>query len=334
MLATTTRGLVASPLLMLVALLVLAATRGQAQSPTSEAAPVPGYSDQVSIEWVSVAVEATSQAGPHLRYEERDFVMEVDGQRVAIADFEGSGGPVGVLFLQDLSGSMGLAGRLAGSVELYLTLLERLGAGDELSLVAFANGDIDTRLRFDSDAASRQKAIDGWEAFGKTALHDAVSMIPELARASRRNKRGAVLVTDGTDNASVLTADQARAALATGSVPLFILELAPRVGAPSAKTADVLTTLSGLAQASGGALYSSEPHQAERLAEALLNRLRNQYRISFPTDPETPKRERHILVTVSNPNVSLSHRTHYYGSAPLSHKLDEVLPTLSGRNSP
>ncbi len=320
---------------ILIGLAVLAAapaSRAQEDPPASQ--PLRGYADEVSIEWVSVAIEAIARTGPHLRYDVDDFAVVVDGRPVVVADFEGSGGPVGVLFLQDLSGSMGLAGRLAGSVELYLRLLDRLDENDELSLVSFADGDIATRLTFDSEVGHRKTAIENWEAFGKTALHDAVAMVPELARASRRAKRGAVLVTDGTDNASVLNADQARAALANGSVPLFILELTPRTSAPSPKTAQVLTTLAGLAQASGGGLYSSEPRHAEHLAQALLNRLRNQYRVSFPTDPETPKRERRIEVTVAHPDVVVSHRTHYYGSAPLSHKLSEVLPALAESRSP
>ena len=341
---TTARSFRTTPAWIVLFSLSLGVDHVRAQRPPGEASsrseqsaaehPIGGYSDQVSIEWVSVAVEATSPAGPHLRYEAEDFVVTVDDRRVAIADFEGSGGPVGVLFLQDLSGSMGLGGRLAGSVELYLGLLKRLGPSDELSLVSFADGEVETHLVFDADVGLRKSAFKDWEAFGKTALHDAVARVPELARASRRSKRGAVLVTDGTDNASVLTAEQARAALATGSVPLFILELAPRAGAESAKTTEVLTTLAGLAQASGGALYSSEPYFAARLSDGLLNRLRNQYRISFPTDPETPKKARRIEVTVTNSDVLVSHRTHYYGSAPMSHRLDEVLPALSARSSP
>ena len=54
------------------------------------------------------------------------------------------------------------------------------------------------------------EAVATWEAYGTTALHDAIARLPEIAGAARFPRRAALLITDGVDNASSISAAEAR----------------------------------------------------------------------------------------------------------------------------
>src|SRR5690606_20830764 len=129
---------------------------------------------------------------------------------VSFQDFEQRGeAPWSLVFLQDMSGSME-GSRLDASREATLWFLEQAKPGDEFALATFASGLTSVDVPFTEDIAPVRESIGNWKPWGLTALHDAVSWLPDISSASRNVKRAAVLITDGTDNASRLTAAEAR----------------------------------------------------------------------------------------------------------------------------
>ena len=102
-----------------------------------------------------------------------------------------------MVFLQDLSGSMGVGGRLEASHEAIDYFLESARPGDEFALATFAGEDTNIDVPFTEDLAALRESVDSWEGYGKTALHDAVALLPRISNDSRNVKRAAVLITDG-----------------------------------------------------------------------------------------------------------------------------------------
>jgi Ca-activated chloride channel family protein len=162
-----------------------------------------------------------------------------------------------------------------------------------------------------------------WQGYGTTAIHDAVAWIPEIAMAGRHGKRAVVLITDGVDNASLLSPEEARELVRSARVPVFVIGL---VREPLADTAADLARggaatygelLQRLAHATGGRyLPLASPADAPAAARDLLDELRQQYVLAFPTAPG-PAAERRLEVSVKSTGATVYHRRAYFGGPPL-----------------
>ncbi len=130
-----------------------------------------------------------------------------------------------MVLLQDLSGSMGVGGRLEASREAVGYFFDRARPGDEFALATFASDSTDVDVPFTEDMGALRESVARWEAYGKTALHDAVGRLPEISGDSRNVKRAAILVTDGVDNASALSANEARELVRRAELPVYVLGL-------------------------------------------------------------------------------------------------------------
>src|SRR5262249_38121163 len=141
---------------------------------------------------------------------------------------------------------------------------------------------------FTEDQRPLRDMLARWEAYGRTGLHDAVSLLPQISGDSRNVKQAVVLITDGVDNASRIPPAQAREIGRRAQLPVYVLGL--QSGDPYAvsadgeklsRYADVLNLLS--AQTGGRYL---EVAGARGLAEActsIAEELRWQYVLGFET---------------------------------------------------
>jgi VWFA-related protein len=274
----------------------------------------PNFHDRLSIGYVLVPVVVRSGAGYVENLEVEDFVVSVDGKRVVIESFEeGPSAPVGVAFLQDLSGSMGTAGKL----ELSRTAIERFlhfrRPGDHFALASFANGHTRMAVAFTVEPAELFRAMRNWRAYGTTALHDAVSRLPEVTSGLESTKRAAILITDGVDNASHLTPTEARQRVREAELPVYVLglsvkELPPGID-PGQSYSDLLRRL---AKETGGAYFSlPDPRLLPRTAAAILRELRHQYVLGFSTSGNEAESYRRLQVKVT-PRSKRQQRRHPY----------------------
>ena len=163
----------------------------------------------------------------HVRGLDRDeFELKVDGRPVRFVDFEARGEvPWSIVFLQDLSGSMALSGKLEKSKKAILSFLDQARPGDEFALASFAGGVTAIDVPFTENQRPLRETLERWEAYGKTGLHDAVSLLPQITGDSRNVKRAVILITDGADNASQVTPNQARDIVRRASLPVYVLGL-------------------------------------------------------------------------------------------------------------
>lgn len=286
-------------------------------------APAAGFGEQVGVSWVLVPVVVRAQnGGSRERLSQADFKLMVDGREVRIDTFERRAeAPLSVVFLQDLSGSMGSGGRLEASREVVRTFLETAHGGDEFALASFAGGLSQVDVPFTDDLRTLREAIAAWEAYGTTALHDAVAWLPDISLSGRNPKRAAILVTDGADNASRLTPDDARDIVRRSQLPVYVLGLDSgdpfRLDAAGHKLYRYADVLNLLAYASGGQYHAVHgPEDLKEACEGILEDLRSQYVLSFPTAGAGSVKDHVIRVEVKAKNVRVFFRRGYRGLPP------------------
>lgn len=291
------------------------APAGVAQEPAS-------FDDEVSVAWILVPVIVRSKKGYVLDLEREDFVLRVDGRPVAFPDFERRGeAPWSLVFLQDLSGSMGTGGRLEASQEAVRFFLTRARPGDEFAVASFAGQTTAVDVPFTEQLAPVAEAVSAWEAYGRTALHDAVAWLPEISGESRNVKRAAVLITDGADNASHLSAAEARKLVERAELPVYVLGL--ESGDPYAvdnkkgnvyEYADVLNLL---AYQTGGKYFPIEgPEDLKEACATIAEEMRFQYVLGLETRPEGKPDWHPVQVLVRREGVQVVSRKGYRGTPP------------------
>lgn len=306
------------------AALLLAFGLGPAQeAQEAPAAPAaPSFRDQISVSLVLVPV-VVRRAGGYVQDLERDrFRLFVDDRPVPIELFDQDReASIGLLILQDLSGSMGNGGQLEASREAVRFFLDRARSGDQLAIATFAGKGSTVEVPFTSDRQAVEEAIERWEAYGKTALHDAVARLPELSGDDPLVKRAALLITDGADNASQLSPAAARDIVRRAQVPVYVIGLGTgdvaslgRSGGKLYRYADVLNLL---ARYTGGEYFAVD--DAVGLKEAVLaiaDDLRSQYVLGFSAGGGRVK-DRDLRVEVDGRRLKVLSRQGYRGHRPL-----------------
>jgi len=298
---------------------MFATSAASAQDRPVETAPYT-FGEVYSVEVVMVPVAVRGET-PGERLPRDRFSLRVDGKPVKIESFENdSGAPLSLVFMQDLSGSMAEAEKMASSRESLDCFLDTARKSDELALATFAGGETEIEVPLTSQVGAVREAMEIWEPYGTTGLYDAVAMLPEISLGSGGAKRAAVLVTDGVDNVSAISPEQAQKLVQAADLPVYVLALPGRddgnVPAGSYRYGDLLRQL---AESTGGRYYElGDPADARRTCAAILGELRHQYVLGFSVTGTGPSTYHPIRVELRNGGrrVSLIHRRGYRGTAP------------------
>jgi len=314
------------------ALLFTLLARASAAAPLPQTPPSSGdesekltFGSSVEVSWVLVPVVVRGKSGYQTGLKAKHFELWVDGKIVPNPSFEtGQGAPVRTLFLQDLSGSMANAGKLEISQRILECFLGRARPADQFSIATFSGGRVEVQIPPTSDVSLLQQAKEAWEPRGTTALHDAVAWLPDLTTEIEHAKRVAVLVTDGVDNASLLAPEKARELVRQAELPVYVLGLhtgSPFVLAPGGEKQYYLSDMLNLLAHFTGASYTSVGSQLQgRLAcSSILEDVRHQYVLSFPTRGGPERRFRPIEVRVKGRNRHVAYRKGYLGGPPTSY---------------
>lgn len=289
-------------------------------SPAPAAEDPAVFEEEVSVGYVLVPVVVRSGAGYVENLDAEDFRLLVDGKRVPIDSFERrADAPASLIFLQDLSGSME-GPSLEHSRGVVRYFLDKAGQGDEFALATFASGSGNVEVPFTSDRVVVREAVQGWKAWGTTALHDAVAWVPSISSEGKNPKRFAILVTDGVDNASKIPPEKAREMVREAQLPVYVIGLSSgnpyelsTEGKKIYRYADVLNLL---AVTTGGRYYSiSGSEELQKALDAIYADLRHQYVLGFPTG-EGKARQRDVRVEVKAGDRTAVFRRGYKGPPP------------------
>lgn len=279
-----------------------------------------GFGAEVEVRWVLVPAVVQTPKGYVEDLEQQDFTLFVDDRPTPIASFEtGTEAPVSIVYLQDLSGSIANGNKLELSRWLLNCLLDHARPYDDFTIATFGNGEVGIDMPQSSDVAALRSSMWRWQPRGTTALHDAVAWLPELGPRGESAKRIAILVTDGFDNASTLSGDEARELVRQAELPVYVLGL--RSGSTPIAEADhlppqpFLYVLRLLAHQTGGRYFTVTPaDDLGTICSQILADLRHQYVLGFPA---AGGEEYHpIRVEVDGRKRRVSARKGYTGGAP------------------
>jgi len=231
-----------------------------------------------------------------------DFTVLEDGRPQTLSAFAEGDFPLSVAMAVDRSFSM--AGReLTNAREAARTFLSSLRPDDQSMIVAVGS-EIETVAPLSTDRPAQQRAVASLEPWGTTGLHDAIIASIDAIQ-SAKGRRALVLLSDGTDRYSKLSASDAIARARNADVMIYPIALG--------RTRPAL--FAELAALTGG--RSFQPRDAKQLSDtmqAIANELRHQYLLGYtPSRPIVSGEEqwRSITVRVRRPDVTVRARDGY-----------------------
>jgi Ca-activated chloride channel homolog len=261
-------------MIAMVAALACALAAGAAQEKPQE---VHGHG--VSVTSVTLAVTVMDGRGRYVRdLTQADFTVSENGAPRTISRFSRDfNAPLSLTILLDVSGSMALQDKMAeGKAALARFVSAMLKPEDEAALLIFADGEVEVASGYSADKASLLEVLARTEAFGKTALNDAVAASPEFARRGKHERKALLLLTDGVENDSQYSPEQAAEVARKVEVPIFTIGykiplderlLAKHTKAAGATPEGIVASLGGFSKATGGIAFF--PNTPEELAAAL-----------------------------------------------------------------
>ena len=257
------------------------------------------YAGQVEVAAVVAPVTVRDASGRIVtKVSRKRFHLYVDGIEVPIRDFAlESDLPLSLGFILDTSGSM--AGRkLVACQSLITAFLGERRQEDQLALWTFGDERVLERFPFGMGWYLLPRVLETIRPWSTTALYDMIRRVPDVMERTTHPRRAAILLTDGVDNASSISAAEA-ARIAEGlETPIFVLGVEPPpAGGPAGPSYEQILTL--IADASGGH-YRRIPTTEEMptVARELLKELSSRFIITFATSGVGQRKYRTLEVKV------------------------------------
>ena len=279
---------------------------------------------EISVSAISISVTVQDKNGRYINdLTQEDFTVTENDVKQTITyfkhDFEAS---ISLTVLLDVSGSMGIQDKLKESKDaLRYLVVDLLRPQDEVALLIFADGQVEVAAGLSKDKSVFLAELDKLEAFGQTALNDAVAVSPQYANRTKDEKRAILLITDGIENDSQATVDQAVEIARRVDVPIYAvgykLPLSEEFLRKYKKTANLTTagivsSLEKFSQATGGKMFvAAQPEELRAAFREVRRELGHQYIIGY-TSYRTGKDEyRKIRVVTSNKKYRVRTRQGY-----------------------
>ena len=221
------------------------------------------------------------------------FTVFEDGKPQSIISFHHVDIPVAMGIIIDNSGSM--REKRAKVNQAALNLVRSSNPQDEVFVVNF-NDEQYLDQDFTNDLRKLKEALEKIDARGGTAMYDAViASADHLKQNARLEKKVIFVVTDGEDNASSETLEQAVKQLQQENSPsIYAIGILGDEEHPKrAKKA-----LQILAERTGGiAFFPKTLDEVDAISKTIANDIRNQYAIGYkPTNPKVAGGFRQIHV--------------------------------------
>lgn len=241
-----------------------------------------------------------------------DFRVVEDGQEQTISFFSHESQiPISLGVLIDTSGS--LQDKLHQGLQTMRTIASTLSPADEMFVMTF-DSHVTLKQRFTNDPEEMQRSLRDIHAHGETAVYDAIANGLREMQTAKHQKRILLLITDGFDTKSRITADQAENLLKVSNVLLYAIGIdddtvTPARRRPRYRIYDYM--LNKLSHAGNGRLirlYTGRSYDLRSLSDLFLGELHQQYTIGYYSGAGTHHDgSRNIEVHVTKPGVQVVH---------------------------
>lgn len=280
-----------APLVLAAVFVATIPSRAEAQAAAGgKRRQEPTITFKAAVDVVTVAAAVRNRRGRIVRdLQKSDFQVFDNGQPRAIRDFYSGDSPVSLALVLDISGSMSVGGNIDRARHAVHVATGNLRAGDEAALFTF-DSKLEEVVSFTSDLDRiRRVSLEG-RPWGITSLYDAIAAAAG-AVAERANRHRALLViTDGVDNGSRMSAPEVSGIASSIDVPVYILAVVTPLDHPGEEFAVVpdddglsdTATLTDLARWTGGEMrVASVPEHTVVAVEDVIAELRYHYLITF-----------------------------------------------------
>ncbi len=279
----------------------------------------------ISVSAVSIAVTVQDKKGRYINdLTEKDFRIYENNEKKDITyfkhDFEA---PLSLTVLLDVSGSMALQDKLMESKEaLEYLMTYLLEPDDEVSLLIFADGEVEVAVNYSRDKNELVSVLETTEAYGQTALNDAVAVSPGFANKGNNEKRALLLITDGIENDSQYSYDQAVETARRVDIPIYTIGykiplseqyLKKYKHSPLLTTSRIVYSLERFSKATGGkAFFVNQIDELKSVLRMIKRELSHQYLLGYTSYTDPKNEYRKIKVVTSNKKHKVRTREGYY----------------------
>jgi Ca-activated chloride channel homolog len=247
---------------------------------------------------------------------QKDFQVWEDGVLQTVNAFQHQDQPVSMGILVDNSGSM--RDKRAAVNAAAFHLLRASNPHDAAFIVNFSDRAY-LDQGFTSDLVALNRGLSRFDSHGTTALYDAVAAsADELSKHAQHRKEVLLIITDGSDNASHLTLQQAiRRVQNLGGPVVYSIGLEYDSNKEEARQAR--EALQSLSRETGGVAYfPNSIDDVDRVAAEVAQDIRNQYVIAYhSTKPARLGGYRSVHVEARSPRgtkLTVRTRNGYYAS--------------------
>ena len=196
--------------------------------------------------------------------------------------------PIKIFKREDVPVSLGLIIDNSGSMRdkrlkvesAALALVKESNPEDEVFIVNF-NDEAFLDQDFTNNIKDMQQGLTKIDSRGGTAMRDAIRMsIDHLKEKGKKDKKVLLVVTDGNDNASIISLENLVRAAQQSDVIVYAIGLLTEEERREAKRAK--RALNALTEATGGQVYfPKEVSEVDRIAHQVAHDIRNQYTIGY-----------------------------------------------------
>ena len=280
---------------------------------------------EIAVNAISIAVTVQDKKGRYINdLTEEDFNIYENNEKKGITyfshNFEAS---LSLTVLLDVSGSMALQDKLKETKEaLNYLITYLLDLHDEASLLIFADGEVEVAVNFSNNKNDFLTVLEETEAYGQTALNDAVAVSPEFANKGNGEKRALLLITDGIENDSQYSHDQAVEIARRVDIPIYTIGykiplseqyLRKYKRSPALTSYGIIYSLERFSKATGGkAFFINQANELKTVLREIKKELSHQYIIGYTSYRNLKNEYRKIKVITSKKKYKVRTREGYY----------------------
>ena len=249
----------------------------------------------------------------------KDFEVLDNGQPRPILSLRGdAGAPVSLAILVDTSGSMRAGLKMGMARQAVDSVVAQLRQGDDEVAVFTFDSSLRQELPFTTELARVQGSLDGIEPFGSTSLFDATAATARKLAERAGTRKAIVVLTDGVDTSSKLSAPEVSGLAASIDVPVYVVATVPNLDQRAMMESIDRTRrstagdLRDLAEWTGGHLaFASTPTETVATAASLVQELRQRYILAI--EAAGVREWRRLEVRVRQPSTTVKARSGYFG---------------------
>lgn len=287
--------------------------------PTAPGPQGPQVTFKSGVEVVTVAAAVRDGRGRVVRnLRESDFQVIDSGEAREIRDFYAGEAPISLAVLLDISGSMDVGRNIDRARFAVEFAMGALRAGeDEAALFTF-DAKLQEVVSFTKDLGRIHRVSLEGKPWGLTSLYDAVGAAAKTVAERVSRHRAILVITDGVDTGSRLSAPEVSGIASSIDVPVYLLVVVNPVDHPGGEFAVVeadgassdTATLADLARWTGGDMrIASAPAHTVVAVQDLFAELRYQYLITF--EPGTRPGWHPLEIRTRNKNLIVHARSGY-----------------------